>query len=67
MPSTRCHELETCAAENVKRRLRERKRSGLIQSFIYFGDNVLEEFRYERGLGGSMTPEQRTFIPALSR
>lgn len=50
MPSTRRHELQTCAAENVKRRLRERQRSGLIQNLVYFGDNKLEEFCREQGL-----------------
>jgi 2-polyprenyl-6-methoxyphenol hydroxylase-like FAD-dependent oxidoreductase len=49
-PSKRRLELQKCAAENVKRRLRERQRSGLIQSLVYFGDNKLEEFCREQGL-----------------
>jgi hypothetical protein len=48
--STRGHELQKYAAENVKRRLRERQRSGLIQSLVYFGDNKLEEFCREQWL-----------------
>lgn len=43
-------ELQKCAAENVKRRLRERQRGALIQSLVYFGDNKLKEFCRERGL-----------------
>ena len=50
MLSTRRHELQTCAAENVKRRLRERQRSGLLESLVYFGDNTLKEFCREQGL-----------------
>jgi len=50
MSSTRRHELQACAAENVKRRLRERQRSGLIESLVYFGDNKLKEFCREQGL-----------------
>jgi len=50
MLSTRRYELQTCAAENVKRRLRERQRSGLIESLVYFGDNKLKEFCREQGL-----------------
>jgi 2-polyprenyl-6-methoxyphenol hydroxylase-like FAD-dependent oxidoreductase len=49
-PSTRRVDLRECAAENVKRRLRERQRSALIQNLVYFGDNKLKEFCRERGL-----------------
>jgi 2-polyprenyl-6-methoxyphenol hydroxylase-like FAD-dependent oxidoreductase len=49
-PSTRRLELQKCGAENVKRRLKERQRSGLIQNLVYFGDNKLAEFCRERGL-----------------
>jgi hypothetical protein len=48
--STRRVELRKCAAENVKRRLRDRQRSALIQNLVYFGDNKLKEFCRERGL-----------------
>ncbi len=50
LPPTRRLELQKCAAENVKRRLRERQRGGLIQSLVYFGDNKLKEFCREQGL-----------------
>jgi hypothetical protein len=48
--STRRVELHKCAAENVKRRMRGRQRSALIQNLVYFGDNKLKEFCRERGL-----------------
>jgi len=50
VPYTRRGDLLACAAENVKRRLKERQRSALIQSLVYFGDNKLKEFCRERGL-----------------
>jgi 2-polyprenyl-6-methoxyphenol hydroxylase-like FAD-dependent oxidoreductase len=50
LSSTLRHELQNCAAENVKRRLRERQRGALIQSLVYFGDNKLKEFCREHGL-----------------
>jgi 2-polyprenyl-6-methoxyphenol hydroxylase-like FAD-dependent oxidoreductase len=49
-PSTRRIELRKCAAENVKRRLRERQRSALIGNLVYFGDSKLKEFCREHGL-----------------
>jgi 2-polyprenyl-6-methoxyphenol hydroxylase-like FAD-dependent oxidoreductase len=54
VPSTRHLELRKCAAENVKRRLRERQRCALIQNLVYFGDNKLKEFCREHGLKMAM-------------
>ncbi|KAF4636347.1 hypothetical protein G7Y89_g1739 [Cudoniella acicularis] len=44
IPSMRNTELHQAATENVKRRTRERQRSALMQSFVYFGDSKLKEF-----------------------
>ena len=49
-PSLRRRELRKSAQENVKRRMRERQRSALINSMVYFGDNKLKEYCRERGL-----------------
>ena len=49
-PTTRYVELRKVAAENVKRRLRERQRNALIQSLVYFGDNKLKGFCRDHGL-----------------
>lgn len=43
-------EIRKRAEENVKRRLVERKRAALIQSFVYLGDSKLKEFCREQGL-----------------
>lgn len=71
LPSGLQYELQKCAAENVKRRLRERQRGALIQSLVYFGDNKLKEFCRERGLkmaiGWMMIHERQTFTRAISR
>jgi 2-polyprenyl-6-methoxyphenol hydroxylase-like FAD-dependent oxidoreductase len=48
--STRRSELRKRAEENVKRRMRERQRSALIQNLVYFGDNKLKEFCREHSL-----------------
>ena len=48
------YELQKCAAENVKRRVRERQRGALIQSLVYFGDNRLKEFCRDQGLKMAM-------------
>ncbi len=50
LSSTLRYGLQKCAAENVKRRLRERQRGALIQSLVYFGDNKFKEFCREQGL-----------------
>ena len=48
--SKRRIELHKRAEEAVKRRLKERQRSGLIQNFVYLGDSKLREFCKEHGL-----------------
>ncbi|KAG4426618.1 hypothetical protein IFR04_000049 [Cadophora malorum] len=48
--SKRRIELHKRAEEGVKRRLKERQRSGLIQNFVYLGDSKLREFCKEHGL-----------------
>lgn len=48
--SKRRSELHKRAEENVKRRMKERQRSALIQNFVYLGDSKLKEFCKEHGL-----------------
>ncbi|KAH7364550.1 hypothetical protein BKA65DRAFT_140569 [Rhexocercosporidium sp. MPI-PUGE-AT-0058] len=48
--SNRRSELQKRAEEGVKRRMKERQRSGLIQNFVYLGDSKLREFCKEHGL-----------------
>lgn len=54
VPSRRPQELRKRADESVKRRLKERQRSALMQNLVYFGDNKLKDFCRERGLKMAM-------------
>lgn len=40
----RTRELSNFATENVKRRLKERSRSAVVQNLVYYGDNRFKEF-----------------------
>ncbi|ESZ93924.1 hypothetical protein SBOR_5683 [Sclerotinia borealis F-4128] len=46
--------LRTFAAENVKRRHRERQRSAFLQNLVYFGDNKFKEYCRERVLKNAL-------------
>ncbi|PQE32202.1 FAD-dependent monooxygenase protein [Rutstroemia sp. NJR-2017a WRK4] len=46
--------LRTFAAENVKRRHRERQRSAFLQNLMYFGDNKFKEYCRERVLRSAL-------------
>lgn len=46
--------LRTFAAENVKRRHRERQRSAFLQNLVYFGDNKFKEYCRERVLKSAL-------------
>ncbi|KAL5320592.1 hypothetical protein ACEPPN_011402 [Leptodophora sp. 'Broadleaf-Isolate-01'] len=48
--SKRRIELQKRAEEGVKRRMKERQRSALIQNLVYLGDTKLREFCKEHGL-----------------
>lgn len=46
--------LHTLAAENIKRRHRERQRSAFLQNLVYFGDNKFKEYCRERVLKSAL-------------
>ncbi|RDW73539.1 hypothetical protein BP6252_07446 [Coleophoma cylindrospora] len=50
IPQLRRAALRKCAVDNVKRRLRERQRSAVLQSMVYFGDNRFKEYCRDHGL-----------------
>lgn len=50
IPELRRSALKKCAVDNVKRRLRERQRSGMLQNMVYFGDNRFKQYCRDHGL-----------------
>ncbi|KAH6675569.1 hypothetical protein B0J14DRAFT_586781 [Halenospora varia] len=64
-PAIRSSLLRQAALENVKRRTKERQRSALIQSLVYFGDSKLKEicklYGLKMALGWIEDPRAKEF------